>query len=269
MGYFVFALVAAVVVYYMFIRKGDASASPSEASRKAIKNQALPLVAPTQFDYLKTQWTAAETARASGMPTNVSSWFFDPVSERQLERLKKDGTKVSGGSLTKGTASDLIGLQEPIEENDADILKFFKVPLKGTNQTIGRYEAKRLLSIPENATAWNSRPAEPMQKEYLKFFGLNAPKGLICVDATELITAHKKETNGVEKKRLDTWANFESIVDDLSDRETREDYDIKKPSLAAIRAAVEALEAKGEDSGDLQCVVDQLLEMKPELAKEG
>lgn len=269
MGYLVLALVAAVVVYYMFIRKNAAFTSPSDGSLKAIKNQASPHVAPTHIDFLKTQWAAAERARASGMPTNVPSWFFDPVSERQLERLRKDGTEISGSSLTKGAASDLIGLQEPIEEDDVDILRFFKAPLKGTNQTIGRYEAKRLLSIPKNVTAWNSRPAEPMQKQYLKFFGLNVPKGLVCVDAAQLIAAHKKETSGVDEKRLDAWANFESIVDDLSDRETREDYDIKKPPLAAIRAAVEALEAKGEDSGDLQCVVDQLLEMKPELAKEG
>lgn len=275
MDYLVFAVVA-VVAYYMFIRKGKESAErssrggqrPQQAPAKAKEIGGSTSSVQGQIDYLKAQWTAAEKERDSGAVSTFPKWFFDPVTERQLERLKNDGTAVSGGSLTKGAASDLISLQEHLDDNDAEILRFFKVPIKGMNQAIGRYEVKRLLSNAENEAAWKARPAEPMQKEYLKFFGLAVPKGLTTVEAYQLMAAHRKEAPEQDEKKTAEWESFESIVNDLDDRETREDYAIKKPSLSAIKEAMAALRAKGEDADDLQFVVDQLIEMKPELARD-
>lgn len=275
MDYFVFAVVAAVVAYYMFFRKNknpggynagnappqrQSPATSSDSDRQLVSNK-------SQIDYLKAQWTAAEKQRNSGQASTFPEWFFDPVTERQLKRLKSDGTEISGEAVTKGAASDLIGLREPIEEEDSDILKFFKLSTKGMNQTIGRYEAKRLLSNLENEAAWKARPAEPMQKEYLKFFGLPAPKGLTASEAQKLIAGHTEEAEGWDEKKAAEWEAFESIVNNLADPETREDYNIKKPSLTAIREAMAVLRATGQDADDIQAVVDQLIEMKPELER--
>ena len=276
MGYLVFAVVAAVVAYYMFIRKDKEPAERSSTGRQRPQQapaKAKEIGGPTssvqgQIDYLNAQWTAAKKERDSGAVSTFPKWFFDPVTERQLERLKSDGTAVSGGSLTKGAAPDLISLREPLDDDATEILRFFKVPLKGMNQAIGRYEVKRLLSNAENAAAWKARPAEPMQKEYLKFFGLAVPRGLTTVEAYQLMAVHRKETPEQDEKKTAEWESFESIVNDLEDRETREDYDIKKPSLSAIKDALAALRAKGEDADDLQLVVDQLIQMKPELARD-
>lgn len=276
MGYFVFAIVAAVVMYYMFIRKEKEPAGRNTNRgqiTKATLSKAGGIGGPNgsiqdQIAYLKAQWAIAEKEKDSGAVSTFPKWFFDPVTERQLERLKSDGTTVSSGSLNKGAASDLIGLREPVEEGDAEMLKFFKIPLKGMNQAIARYEVKRLLSDVENEATWKARPAEPMQKEYLKFFGLSVPKGLTAMEAHLLMATHRAETENLDEKKTAEWESFESIVNDLQDRETREDYDIKKPSLAAIKEAMAALRAEGEDAADLQLVVDQLIEMKPELGRD-
>lgn len=108
-----------------------------------------------------------------------------------------------------------------------------------------------------------------MQKEYLKFFGLPAPKGLTASEAQKLIAGHTEGAEGWDEKKAAEWETFESIVNDLADPETREDYNIKKPSLTAIKEALAILRATGEDADDIQAVVDQLIEMKPELERGG
>lgn len=59
------------------------------------------------------------------------------------------------------------------------------------------------------------------------------------------------------------FCKISSFIHDLQVRNSWQ------PPLSTIRAAVEALEARGENSGYLQSMVDQLIEMKPGLAKEG
>jgi len=299
MGYFLFAVIATVVVYFMLVKKkSNKSPDGTCADIQKLSEIALPTISldtnglapkdkqgsqPTvvkpkesagsissvkgQIEYLNAQWMTAKKERDSGAASTFPGWFFEPATPRQLARLKKDGTNVSGGSLTKGAASDLIGLREPLEVDDAKVLKFFKIALKDMSQTLGRYEVKRLLSNPENEKAWKARPAEPMQNEYLTFFGIEMPKGLTAVGASQLIEVHRKDKNAQDEKKISEWQSFTSILDELEDRETLEEYEIKKPSLKAVKVAMSALRAEGEDAGDLQLVVDKLIEMKPELAR--
>ena len=178
---------------------------------------------------------------------------------------------MSGVGLTKGKASDLIGLLEPIEEGHEAIFKFFKVPLGSMNQSRGQYEAGKLLADAKNAEAWNLRPAEPLQKEFLRFFDLKIPKELTCVEAKRLISEHRAKLEDEDSAKLDDWDLFESIVTDLAEKETRDDYDIKKPSLSVLRAAIDALRKEGNSmddlAGDLDMVAQKLIELKPELEK--
>jgi hypothetical protein len=194
------------------------------------------------------------------------------VTERQLERLQKDGISESGTGLTKGKASDLIGLFEPIEEEQEAILKFFKAPLVGMNQSRGRYEVGNLLAEAKNAEAWNLRPAETLQKEYLRFFNMKAPKGLTCVEATRLIREHREKLDDEDSHKLEEWDLFESIATDLADKETRDDYYLKKPSLSVLRASIDALRKEGHSmdtlAGDLDLIAQKLIELRPELEKQ-
>lgn len=245
---------------------GPTPASPKESARARILDD--------NADWLRARWADADRARAAGTLANFPAWYFDPVTERQLGRIRREGLSVSGSGLTKGKASDLIGLLEPVEENHKAILRFFKVPLWGMNQSRAIYEVSKLFADAKNAEAWRLRPAEPLQKEFLRFFDMKVPKDLTCVDAERLINEHRVKLSKEHSPKLDEWNSFESIVTDLSDKEAREDYDlnINKPSLSVLSAAIDALLKEGNSmdnlTADLDKVAQKLIELKPELEKQ-
>ena len=82
--------------------------------------------------------------------TLFPQWFFEPATERQLVRLEREGLK--GITLTKGQASDLIGLSEPPDDADNEVLKFFGAPL-AENQTMARAGARELLARDDHAAS--------------------------------------------------------------------------------------------------------------------
>lgn len=280
MGWITLVVFIGLVAYFALQRRGVNKTStatrpmsnpPRSSSTSGSGVATASRVLSENMAYLKDQWAAAEKERDSGTTSTFPHWFFDAPTERQLERIKTDGLHVGGPGLTKGAASDLIGLALPVEDGDAEVLKFFKVPLKGLNQTRARYEVKRLPADAQNASAWNERPADPLQKECLKFFGIPAPRGLTCVQAAQIIDDHRTKLDEGSSKQADEWDSFESIVDQLSDKDTRDDFELKKPTLSAIRLAVDALLAEGKSMDDLdtgiELVAEKLIEMKPELAK--
>lgn len=218
--------------------------------------------------WLATRWAEANRLRDAGDLKTFSSWYFDEATERQLNKLTEKGLSLSGGQVSKGQASDVLGIFFPVEDADEEVLKFFKVPAKGLNQTTARAEVSKLRSDPEKAAAWAQRPAGPMQKEFYRFFGLKVPTGLTSAAADEFIGTHQK---ALESQQLDDWGSYQSIFDALSDKETCEDYNIKKPSVATVRTAIDALRQSGKSLSDLEddfeAVVQKLIELKPELER--
>jgi hypothetical protein len=199
-------------------------------------------------------------------------WYSEPVTERQLERISKEGIELSTNALTKGRASDIIGLFEPPEEQDVDTLKFFKIPLAGMSQTRARVEVRKLMSDPKNVEAWRNKPPDQLQRECLKFYGIAIPKGLSGAGASQLI-AQREAALGADGSPLpDEWEAFSSIITELSDRETCEVYRIKKPPLSVLRSAVDALRKEGRAmadlEGDLDLVAAKIIQMKPELERQ-
>lgn len=269
-----YALVAIVVLYLVTRSRPRESGASDETRQPSPAGRRTQSAGPDPMQYLREQWTRAERERAAGNVSDFPHWFFDPVTDKQLRRLKENGTTLPRGSLTKGQASDLIGLSEDPDDEDKEILKFFKVPMRSLNQTTARYEVRKLFADPEKKAAWDARPAELMQKEFLKHFGADIPKGLTKLEAQKIIaglrTRGTKDDAALEAK-LAEWDAFEDIVEQLWDPEEREFFDIKKPTLAAIRAAIDALKAQGQTieqfGGDAEKVADKLLEMNPQLRK--
>jgi hypothetical protein len=109
--------------------------------------------------WLHERWVRADAAQASGDHSEFPPWYFDAVTQPQLERVQDLHLQVHGGDLTKGAASDLIGLFAPVEEKDAEVCRFFhlEIPPEFSNETRGRMEAARLLADPAKAAAWQAR----------------------------------------------------------------------------------------------------------------
>lgn len=266
-----FLILVAVIAYYVVGKKSSSTAREPQGTHKSNESTS-PRTESHDLAFLRSQWAVAEKERADGATSTFPSWFFDPATDRQLRRLAEGGARIEG-RLTKGAASDLIGLGEPVDEDQTEVLKFFKVSTRGQNQTLARYECKRLLADPANKAAWDARPASAMQKEFLKFCGIPAPKGITMLDAQAAAIAFKARAvkDASVDAKLDEWRCFEVVVEELWDAEVREEYEIKKPSLAAIRTAFDALVASGktieELSTEIDLVVEKLIELKPDLAR--
>lgn len=166
--------------------------------------------------WLSSRWAEANRELEAGDLKSFPSWFFDEVTERQTSLLTSKGISLTGGQLSKGQASDLIGLFFPIDEDDKEVLKFFKVPTKGLNQTTARAEVGKLQADPETATAWSRRPAEPKQKEFYRFFGLKVPGGLTHADAEDFMGKHQQT---LASQQHDEWDSYKAILDELSDKD--------------------------------------------------
>src|SRR5690554_7519764 len=65
---------------------------------------------PDPYTYLYDYWKEVSEGKVS-----VPGWYNEQVTEAQLQRLRDDGIRLPGRPITKGQASDLIGLGETVE----------------------------------------------------------------------------------------------------------------------------------------------------------
>jgi hypothetical protein len=98
--------------------------------------------------WLRKRWDRVQDEKDSGVLRTVKQWYFDEATERQLSRIKRIGLKLSSKQITKGQASDIIGLFEPPEDKDVAILKRHNIPLDGVNET----KARELVATLKNSS---------------------------------------------------------------------------------------------------------------------
>jgi len=222
-------------------------------------------------EWLRERWEAAWDEKESGKLKTVSEWFFDDVTERQMDRIAREGLEIANGDPTKGQASDIIGLFEPAEEWDIEILKFFKIPTRGMNQTRASHAAALLFLDPENIDAWEDRPASSMQKEFYKYFDLKIPKNLKDKQASIFIGEYRDKLQREDKELLSDWDAYEDMYEEINDPYSREDYSIKKISLSIYRKAMNELKKEGMRPSEMQdnpdVVVNKVIQIKPEIQK--
>jgi hypothetical protein len=221
--------------------------------------------------WMEERWDTARKERDAGELKSVPSWFFDDVTDRQLQKIAEIGFKIKRGRLTKGKASDIIGLFEPAEAEDIDILRFFKIPLKDMNKSRAKYEVVKLFNDPVKKETWKKRPAHPMQKEFYKFFGLKVPKALNYEEASKFIMKYKMEIIEQDESILDEWVAYEEVYDIINHIDIREDYELKKISPSLYRLAIDQLKNEGyilqNLSDEPEIVIDKIIEIKPDLQK--
>ncbi|MCA0902031.1 hypothetical protein [Microbulbifer agarilyticus] len=260
-------LLILIFLFFLLFKPG----SKSNKNNSKVKNSgnARKNNTAVDSDWLQSRWRLAQEHYKTGNREIFQDWYFERATERQIERLKEDGVSFSKQKLSKGQASDLIGLKEPAEEDNIEVLKFFKVPTRGIKQTQARHEVSMIFSKEENISAWATRPATSIQKEFFKFFGLKLPKNLTHEQAIKIIRTESEKIIEIDEPKFESWDAYESVLYELFDREFREDYGLKKPSLSLIRQATASLMESGitfqEMEDDIDIVVQKLLAIKPEL----
>lgn len=179
-----FWLVVIGVVGY-FVLKNYLRGATSSAPRKEIGSGGS---RGEIANWLQERW---DLAQRLGVGDVFPAWYFDQMTESQARRLEEDGRRYSG-QLTKGQASDLIGLGEQPDEEDREVLRFFKRPLRGMNETRARHEIALLFQEEANRKAWADRPATTRQREFFRFFGMKPAAGLLKREADQQIAERLK-----------------------------------------------------------------------------
>lgn len=275
-GALIIACVAILVILWL-VSAGKDTTAPTRAKparRKAAQIPDQDDAADVKRRYLaeaavwmQPRWGRATQKQHDEDNSEFRPWYYEDPTERQLKLINDLGLSKMANGVTKGQASDLIGLFERPDSDELEILKFFKISSRGMSQTKARDEIGKLFSSGENRTAWEQRPPTVMQKEFYRFFGLPVPKGLTLYQMQSDID-EKLEEMGDEE--ADEWGDFDCLYDDLIDADSREDYEIKKVSLKVFRDYILGKKAGGVKVSDLEVsgVAEELVEMHPELHRE-
>ncbi len=266
-------IIAGTIIIY-FLPKVSKKTGPSSTAAKSPSRKASAQT-NSKFDsdpdWLRNRWKLAQAQQQAGLAGIFPEWYFDQITERQLNKLHELGISIKGKKITKGQASDLIGMHEPADEDTLQILTFFKVPTRGMNQTKARHEIALIFDDEVKAQAWKNRRPSQIQKEFFMFFAIKPEKGMTNTEASKLISNHESALAEKEDPQLDEWEAFQEIIDELSDRDFREDYQIKKPSITLIKNALASLQKEGKsyrDAADeIEAVIEKMLDLEPALRR--
>ena len=136
-----------------------------------------------------------------------------------------------------------------------------------TYQIVGQKDKKELFDSYEL-----NLPITSSQKTYLKFWKIKYGDDITTSVANKLIAEHYKNAETNEPDKWLEWQRMEAvsdIYDYFSDKEEREQFEIKKPTKKQIETAVEALLAEGMKldamQDNYQIVVDKLTALFPQL----
>lgn len=200
------------------------------------------------------------------------AWREDPVTDRQIHKIsttldEMGISQIQFDNLTKGKASDVIGLFENPSKEEEAMLDFFKIDHSEMSQTHARDALRALMKDDANVTAWQNRPATKEQKDAITFMGAKVPKGLTHPQADKLI----RELADANEELYSEWIDINDLWEGVNDKDMRDNYDCKKMTRKQFSDAVAAVRqggAKTEDI-DVDMVFEKALELFPALEKQG
>ena len=92
-------------------------------------------------------------ARKSEM--NDAAWRSEPPSSKQIEYLSNLGVYFGNDiTLTKGKASEIIGLFNEPDDEDLEIIEFFDIDMNPKNETEARRIVSKIFSDEEKRARW-------------------------------------------------------------------------------------------------------------------
>jgi len=223
--------------------------------------------------WLRERWQLAENVEKTSDRSVIPDWFYHEITDRQKERLEGMGIELDLDDLSKGQASDIIGLMERPDLEHADMLKFFGHKLAGMSQTEARHRVAMYMADAEAMEQYENRPAAPIEKAIFPFFGKKSPPGLThkqFVEFEAMLDEHADEDES-SRVKLNRWYALKDGFLELNDPDTLEMYDLKKVSLKLYMQAYRQLEEAGgiDESGvfDDEQLVQHIIEINPDIEK--
>lgn len=274
-----FTILILLIVFFYFVgkanskKRGKASKSSKGSRAPSIprnpEDRDFPTMLKIELPMLKARAEAMDEQRKTGKDLGFASWMYEPASDRQIEYLKELGCpKKALKELTKGTASDFIGLMHNPSNEEEEPLRILGAWKSNLTQTGAREKLRVLLRDPANIDKLKNRPPRLEQKVFARLYGVKLPAKATADAASEAISQFIE----ADQSRSDALENalneIDFVIDELSDAETRrEDYEIKKPSQKALVDAFQALGLAALESGEVGTddVVEKLIEQNPDI----
>lgn len=254
-----------------FVMSGD---SPAAIKKRFVKYE------QAVSDWLGERLADYDGAVKSGDAGYFEKWMFDEATDAQIRRLDALGFEVR--EANKGPASDLIGLFQPVDPDDVEILKFFKVKAGGMSLSEGRHRVAVLMFDPKRVAEYENRSIGPIEKAHLGFLKIKFERGVGYKDYLGLIESYQdrvyrlldskdekhKRAGKLGESRIDEWDDYLCCYEDLVDSDFRADFGIKKISLSLYDQAVQALKESGV-SGlyDPEKVLKKVKKLKPDISR--
>lgn len=202
-------------------------------------------------------------------PIPEDAWRDDPATDKQLDYLESLGGRIPARGLTKGEASDRISKLEPIDEDDAAVLRYFKVSTKGVSKDSAARAVEALMKDETHQKAWADRPLSIELKEFFRLAKLKVPNemGYEAAEALKIETLKSWHAEGSPKHA--DWVDYERLLEELYDPDARESWGIKKPPITLVRNCIAELLEQGSTyaslADDPDELIERMLEKKPDL----
>lgn len=155
---------------------------------------------------------------------SAEAWMDEPATDKQLDYLESLGGKVPARGLTKAEASARITKLQPIDDFDADVLRYLKVSTKGLTKDEAAQKVKALLEDEANKKAWAERPPSLITKEFFKFSKLKMTSSMGYEAAEALKTETLKAWYSEGNSQHSDWVDYERLLEELYDPDAREGW---------------------------------------------
>lgn len=275
-------LIVVVVLYFYFSSKGKSKSTAKGSSKKQssgeydeIKQSFLPPIPAGYQIYAgcpvagmqHRKEEAIKFAQSRNQELTLERDTRNEFDPNAIKIIGKSGaTQYFIGFLPKEISAQIVGtgLFESIQARLGRIYLSSTGFLDIQYQIIGPKKQKQVFD-----DFLRNQPADALQKEYLKFFGLAIPKSLTTGQAEKIIVDHGKTSKPEE---LEEWNGLRNILEEFDDKDFREGYSLKKVSKTILMDALNKLRAEGKNykylSDNIDEVAEKIIELKPDLETE-
>lgn len=214
------------------------------------------------------EWLAAEWHEQ--FQTQGKRWLLR-ATKAQIDQLRESGWGETMGEgtyvLTRNQALDLLMLSKNPEQEDAELLEFFDVKIEEPNALVAAHQAAILRADSQAMQRWQERPATPLQKEALRYFQGKVPRTLTAEAAkSSLQSIERGLYQSGRAVEWSNWLRFAETWQHLQVKDVCSHYDIKKPTPAKIREALQSLfDDNVAEWNEKDVVVQRLVELYPDL----
>ena len=214
------------------------------------------------------EWLSAEWHKQyqnQGAPWRLRATAF------QIEQLREAGWgttfEADNNVLTRNQAMDLLMLAKSPEQEDSELVAFFDIKFEEINALVISHKAAELRLDSQAMKTWNERPATALQKEAVRYFKGNVPRTITAeVAKASLQEIERGLYQGGRATEWSTWLRFAEAWQHIQAKEVYDSYDMKKPTPARIRNAIQSLlDENVEEWNARDVVVQRLIERYPDL----